>query len=399
MNFNADQIRNNPFFVYEKASPSRKATGFNVFTRCAYRSWPSLTEEQKMSFIRPALRSFVIDMLRTRRVLPPGFDDVNDDPFDIAPFTAADFRPHMRKVVCHCWRQLGNEIRESWNDRASALNDRPVVGIFNQLPQRVLQGSDNNTGAALRKIIQKDYLTVRSKLDTLYRKTGNCTSTYNKVEHVYLKVPILNKFYFNEKLPYSIFSSLFGDFSHFADSELVSKPLSRNKTYHIMTRDRLEILLSFGDVNLACCTTYTHDEEVDHFLTSYARIKRSGPNVTNTISCYGMNFREHGTQIVFQFNNRNDRVILEAIFQVPVYEKVFKGIDNAGNDMFEERYSFENKQSVCRGYVIEYFCPIVLQLNPSKVNMKLIASRVSKTLHATSFNTTYFTNNNSNNMN
>ena len=58
---------------------------------------------------------------------------------------------------------------------------------------------------------------------------------------------------------------------------------------------------------------------------------------------------------------------------------------------------FENKQSVCRGYFIEYYCPIVLELNPSKVNLKLIASRVSRILHASSFNTTHSTNNTNNN--
>ena len=108
-----------------------------------------------MSYIRPALRSFVIKMLRSRIVLPPGFDDVNNDPFDIAPFTAADFRLHMRKVVSYVWRHLDNETREAWNYRAAALNDRPVVGLFCQFPQRLLQGSDNNTGAALKKYDRK----------------------------------------------------------------------------------------------------------------------------------------------------------------------------------------------------------------------------------------------------
>ena len=113
-----------------------------------------------------------------------------------------------------------------------------------------------------------------------------------------------------------------------------------------MTQKRLENLLSFGDVNLATCTTYVQNEEVDHCQTSSGKIKRSGPSVTDTISCYGMDFCEDGTQVVFQFNNLNDTVILEAVFKVPKYD-FLKGKDNAGNDMFEEKYIFENNQSVC----------------------------------------------------
>ena len=130
MSFNANQIRNNPFFIYKKASSSPKASGFNVFAQCAYRRWSYLTEEEKMSYICPALQSFVIKMLRSHIVLPPGFDDVNNDPFDIAPFMAADFRLYMRKVVSSVWRHLDNETREAWNYCAAALNDKPVVGLF-----------------------------------------------------------------------------------------------------------------------------------------------------------------------------------------------------------------------------------------------------------------------------
>ena len=61
---------------------------------------------------------------------------------------------------------------------------------------------------------------------------------------------------------------------------------------------------------------------------------------------------------MFQYNNCNNTVILEAVF--PKYQNILKGKDNAGNDMFEEKYMFENKQSVCRGHNIEYFCPIIL---------------------------------------
>ena len=94
-------------------------------------------------------------MLRSCRVLPPGFDDVNNDQFDIAPFTAAAFRPHMRKVFSYGWRHLDNETCEVWNYGAAALNDRPVVGLFCQFPQILLQGSDKNTGAALKNTTER----------------------------------------------------------------------------------------------------------------------------------------------------------------------------------------------------------------------------------------------------
>ena len=250
MNFDRDKILHDPFYIYERASPSRKATGFNVFTRCAFRSWASLSDDEKMAFIRPALREEIINRLSRSNVLPPGFDQNNNDPFQIAPFTPQDFKSDLRTVISYFWRErIGQDMKGAWNCRAQLLNARPVVGKFSTLPTNLL-GNENNSNKALQVILQKDYTIVRNQFDNIFKKLRNCNTTYKKVERMYLDVAVSHKFYFNGHIPYSIFSSLFGDYSMFEDNEKVCNNTSINdtRTYHIMARDKIYSLLKIDDI-------------------------------------------------------------------------------------------------------------------------------------------------------
>ena len=176
-----------------------------------------------MTFIRSSLCSVVVDMLEKGNVLPPGFDHKRDDPFLIAPFTADDFKPHLRKVISHCWRNLPETTRNAWNTRTTMLNQRPVAGQFETIPAS-LRGNERSNEAVLRKILQKDYMTTRTKIDRCFWRFKNCKTIYNKVEHLYMDVTVYHKFYLHDKLPYSMYSMFFGeDYSIFIDEEKVSK--------------------------------------------------------------------------------------------------------------------------------------------------------------------------------
>ena len=96
---------------------------------------------------------------------------------------------------------------------------------------------------------------------------------------MYLDVAVSHKFYFNGHIPYSIFSSLFGDYSMFEDNEKVCNNTSINdtRTYHIMARDKIYSLLKIDDIYLSAYRSYNM-EEVDHQLCSYGTMDGIGPN-------------------------------------------------------------------------------------------------------------------------
>ena len=387
MNFSRNKIINDPFYIYEKASPSRKATDFNVFTRCSYRIWISLDEATKMTFIRSSLLSVLINMLVQGDVLPPGFDKEKDDPFLIAPFTSDDFKSHLRKVISHCWKNMPETLRDAWNTRAQMLNQRPVVGQFETIPESLVS-NNRSAESILQRIIQQDYLTTRAKIDKCFRKTKNCKTTYNKVEHVYMDIKLYNKFYFNDSIPFSIFNALFGDLSIFTEEEKVSKKANnKTATYHVMSHDRIQGILSFQDVDFSQFHSYNNDEEVIHHMCSYGFIQRIGES--GEIKFYGWTVSEEN-KLVVRFNNYDNTTNLEAKFDVPKLETYLHGVNNAGNNIFKHNYKFtQDDISQCKNYVMKSFCPIIVQLNMAKVSMKLIASRASISFNEKVFNTHY----------
>ena len=92
MNFTLADIRLDVLHIYEKGRRTRKASGYHVYLRNAYRSWSDLSEEDKMSLIRPDMRRTLIEHLRTSGILGSDFFQNSDNPFNLAPFTSSDFK-------------------------------------------------------------------------------------------------------------------------------------------------------------------------------------------------------------------------------------------------------------------------------------------------------------------
>lgn len=378
MNFTLDQINGAPFFLYERASKSRKLSGYHVYIRCAFRSWDNLTEAQKIELMRDPLRGVIIGRLEEFGLLPDGFDRQNGDPFLIAPFSSDDLRADLRKVAGYYWRNASINIREAWNNRAERLNARPQSGEFTTLPSTLFQ-DNRSSEAVLRRILVKDFGSLRSQFDSSFMKIRQKKTLYNKVEHVSLEVKIDHKFYFYKEIPCSVMDSIFGSNTNvvgelFQDNERVKNRSSSRHigTYHIFARDRVTAILSTSDVDLSSFMSYK-DEVIKHHLCSYAIIKRIGR--TQKIKCYG--WETSDGLVNFIFSNFDNTDTIEVSFYEPVLEKNVARTNEDGEEKeYKFLYCFPNGNvSMCGNYEINYFCPVILQVNKKKMTLKLIASR------------------------
>ena len=114
MNFTLDDINQEDFFLYKKESKSRKATGYHIYMRCAFRSWDGLSEGEKMALMKPALRQQIMSCLDESNLLPSSFNRETDDPFQLAPFSSSDLRGDLRSVVGFHWRNSSEERKLAW---------------------------------------------------------------------------------------------------------------------------------------------------------------------------------------------------------------------------------------------------------------------------------------------
>ena len=118
MKFTLVDIRSDVLHIYEKGRRTRKASGYHVYLRNVYRSWSDLSEEDKMSLIRPALRRKLIERLRSSGILGSNFVENSDNPFHLAPFTSSDFKGDMHEVVSIHWNRFIEEMKKVWQERA-----------------------------------------------------------------------------------------------------------------------------------------------------------------------------------------------------------------------------------------------------------------------------------------
>ena len=362
--------------VYERGVKSRKLNGYHVYLRCAYNSWrDELSNAQKMDLIRPALRNIVI-----RRLQGSGFiaEDFNGDPFTIAPFTPDDFKGDMRTVVSYHWRNCSQEKKEAWKRRAERSNERPRSGEFSSFPRTLVQ-NDQNADGVLRTVLKKDYETTRQKFNKAFQRTTNPPSLYKKQEHILVDIPVEHKFYLNDRIPYTIFMSLFGrNLDIFYALENSKRKKRDTKTFHVMTRMCAKEILSFSDVDFSSHNTYKKFE-ARYELASFVIFQR----VTNSTRIKGFGWRKITDDfILFRCNNEDKTGFIEIVCRTPKLKKIMTGETNRlGQEKFKYIYECENEQSVsnCGLYVLKEFCPIVIQSNQDKVSLKIVAPRACVT--------------------
>ena len=386
MNFTLADIRSDVLHIYEKGRRTKKASGYHVYLRNAYQSWPDLSEEGKMSLIRPALRRTLIERLRTSGILGSDFDEITDDPFSLAPFTSSDFKGDMREVVSFHWNRSSDERKEAWRQRSERIREAfPPTGEFAILPTMLFRTGESSD-SVLQRFLAKDYVQARLQFERKYKKYENAKTIYNKIEHLYFDIKINHKFYFYEHLPCSVMESLFGhDFEKFYTHERVSDAQNKKSaTFHIFSQQRTAEILSISDLKFGEYTSY-NKIEINSYLCSYAIIAPVSSARRGNIKCYGWDqYGDHPNQImILHFNNFDDTGFLQASFNFPTLEKSVTICD--GKEKTSYNYIFTNRRSLCSQYEILSICPVAFQINNEKLTLKLIASRACKEAGLDSF--------------
>ena len=390
MNFTLEEINSDVLRIYEKGKRTRKASGYHVYLRNAYQSWSDLSEEIKMSLIRPALRMTLIERLRTSGILGIDFDENIDNPFDLAPFTSSDFKGDMREVVSFHWNRSSSERKEAWRQRAQRIKEAfPPIGEFVTLPSTLFCNGENSD-TVLQRFLVKDYTQARLQFERKYKKYKNAKTIYNKIEHLYLDIKINHKFYFYEHLPCSVMESLFGrTYEKFKRNERVSDEQNKKSaTFHIFSQQRTAEILSISDLNFGEHKSYNRIEIIS-YLCPYAIITPVAAGARRgNIKCYVWEqYGEHQNQIlILHFNNFDDTGLLQVSFNYPKLKKSVVMCD--GKEKTTYKYIFTNCQSLCSQYEIVSICPVVFQVNIEKLTLKLIASRACKEAGVEAFNKT-----------
>ena len=391
MNFTLDQIENEEFYLFEKESKSRKSSAYNVYMRCAFRTWNELPEVEKMKLMRPALSQTIILRLENSGLLSGTFNKDQDDPYLLAPFNSNDLRADLRSVVSYYWKLMEDEKRLAWTKRKNRLNARPTLGTFSgDLPQTLLTNTEDQyhdhtvlLEKIIRRVLKKDFMGVQHQIEKSFKRYENCKTIYNKREYVYLYITVSNKFYFYQQVPCIVLDALFGkQFSKFKNEFVSTDRGGDVKVFHVRSQQRMRDILSVSDLDLSLYISYK-DVEVEHRLCSYAMIKRVDSSVRGDqgFKCYGWTEDENNV-ITFILNNYDNTSRLEVGFTSPTLEKLpTTNIDKNGNKTttLKWTYAFDQRTSIskCGMFVMTYFCPAIFEINVKNSTLKLIALRCS----------------------
>ena len=382
MDFDIDSINNDAFYLYEKASRSRKSSGYHVFMRCTFRAWKSgfYTEDQKMQLIKLALRGKVMNRLEEANLLPPEFDPITNNLFDIAPYSSSDFKGDMMLVVAYHWENLPQVTREAWQRRARRLNDRPLCGQFQNSLPTLYMGSESSEELHWL-ILRRDFNAFKYRMEKKINKLRNPKGLHDKVEKVVMKQEVGDKYYFCEQIPYTVMRALFGaKLQKFSDGERMDNNGNSGavKSFHITTRERMMQLFCCQDMQCAQIWTY-NEVEVEHNLCSYGVFEWVDSRQQTTF--FGWR-KDRRNRLVVRYNNYDNTSISEGVFIMPVWF----------SDNNTKKYVFENDLSVCGRFWLKHFYPIMISFNMNNLMLKIIASRACETIrpdHPNVFNKSY----------
>ena len=119
MDWTAEEIRSNPFTHYELDNESRALSGYHVYTKCAFKGYTTMDEAQRLVYI-----------MQTHNLNDEGILD-DEDIADI--IDSSDFQ--AKKVVIGVWRLMSEGKKSAWKERANLLNNRPLLGQVEELPE------------------------------------------------------------------------------------------------------------------------------------------------------------------------------------------------------------------------------------------------------------------------
>ena len=117
MDWNKEDIDQRPFLYYELESDSRALSSFHVYCRIACHEYPSLSEDQKISYI-----------LATSNIEMPDVTDVSEENTLPDGYHTSDFESFA--TVVSWWKRFDPGMKAAWKERARKLVVRFVVVVL-----------------------------------------------------------------------------------------------------------------------------------------------------------------------------------------------------------------------------------------------------------------------------
>ena len=203
MNTSIHQINNKRFKWFELEKETCNLNGFTFYVIHAYKTYPGLSEQQKMELICPAMEWNVRERLQGMNI-----DIQDEDLYD--GLCLLDFRHELQRIVVYHWNKGAEEWKESWRARAAQLNLRPLVGQFLVLPVNLgLVGSTNVE--IIRKSLVVDTRALKTHIEKIMSKLRNPPSVRSMKIRTPLSVCIGEMKHIRYLIPTLLCTSLFGE--------------------------------------------------------------------------------------------------------------------------------------------------------------------------------------------
>ena len=176
MDWNKEDIAKRPFLYYKLESDSRALSGFHAYCHIACHKYPSLSEDQKITYILATSDIEVPDVtdVTKENTLPDGYD-------------TSDFE--SLATVIGWWKRFNPEVKDTWKERAKKLNDRPLTGQFSELPPKLASLGLHFTQELVKDSLRVDLLLLAKsiKQDICNRNKGDFVKKVVRIPH-YIQV-------------------------------------------------------------------------------------------------------------------------------------------------------------------------------------------------------------------
>ena len=232
MDWTAEEIRSNPFTHYELDNESRALSGYHIYTKCTFEGYTTMDEAQRLVYI-----------MQTHNLNDEGILD-DDDIADI--IDSSDFQ--AKKVVIGVWRLMLEGKKSAWKERANLLNNRPLLGQVEELPEDLAAMNLLQLQDLVRECIRIDLSLLEKMLKRALRNENQRDLGKKKVQFPY-SIEIESQIYRTGTLSTLLGRVIFGEkMSKLHQWELISKAGSDPFTYHFFGMDRLHEIFTFQDL-------------------------------------------------------------------------------------------------------------------------------------------------------
>jgi hypothetical protein len=233
MNADAMSIRTRPFTTKEINHRNRKMSAYNMYSALFYQDFMNSEITTKwMLMIKYKIKD-------EKQFAAADVDSVISEP------VAGAFE--VMKIAAREWNGMNSALKNAWKDRCHAINQLPVLGVFEMVPSDLVHRLDDHVMQSLTYEFNRFHLLMNQALK---RKTQIPDTvkwkTFGK-ERFELGSKIFRSFYLNHLLKLTFF----GDWSSFPKLSQSNEIVHRSrltKVIHVSSVSRMREIFSLNGI-------------------------------------------------------------------------------------------------------------------------------------------------------